>query len=205
MTLALDKNFNRLMTREGLPVGEFRTLADGATEKPVNVWRRLMPHGETGETYTDDKYRFKTGALRSTIIDATGWILEILNPGYHQKGWIKEVGTDSVTLEEQLKFYDGLKGVSTSLEWVVYPALDFPISIRHRSSTDDNNLEIGITKEKIYAPTNVVKYDEIERDLSVIIPTQQIQQIFYKYTGTRGNADSADIDLTWGEHYVRRS
>ena len=205
MTLALDQNFNRLPTREGLPVGEFRTLADGAAEKPVTVWRRLMPHGETGETYTDNKYRFKTGALRSTILDATGWILEILNPGYRQKGRIKEVGTDSVTLEEVLKFYEGLKGASTSLEWVVYPVLDFPISIRHRSDDANNNLEVGIAKEEIYTPTNVVKYDEIESGLSVIIPTQQIQRVFYKYTGSRNQADSADIDLVWGEHYVRRS
>lgn len=205
MTLAIDQNFNRLMTREGLPIGEFRRLADGATEKPVSAWRRLMPHGNAGETYTDNKYRFKTGALRSTILNATDWILEILNPGYRQKGRIKEVGTDSVTLEEALKFYDGLKGVSTSLEWVIYPVLDFPISIRHRSSTDNNNLEIGVTQEKIYVPTNVVKYDEIEKNLSVIIPTQQIQHVFYRYTGSRTNADAADIDIVWGEHYVRRS
>ena len=172
MTLAIDQNFNQLMTREGLPVGEFRTLANGATEKPVSAWRRLMPHGNAGETYTDSKYRFKTGALRNTIIDATGWILEILNPGYHQKGRIAEVGTDNVTLEEKLQFYEGLKGVTTSLEWVIYPVLDFPISIHYQRGTGAINVDIGVATERLYTPSDTVKIASIEDETSVIIPTQ---------------------------------
>lgn len=204
MALSVDENNKKLMTRGDLCIGEFRTLAYGATEKPVKAWRRLMPHHNTAAVVTDAAHQLNITSVRSTILSLKDWYLEILSAGYQQKQRIVAYAGGIVTLAGPLKFYEGLKGLS-GIEYVVYPILDFPLSIHHISSSDNNNLEIGFTTEDVYAPTTVVKYAEIRRDFSVTLPTRQVQKVFYRYTGTRSNADNATIRMSWGEHSVQRS
>lgn len=207
MTLAVDANSRTLMTRVDLPVGEFRTLADGAAEKPVNTWRRLMPHGNDAETVsrTDGtRYINLTRNVRSSVLDVTGWVFEILNKGHQQKNIITRESGGSIDFRDPIQFYEALGMLS--LRWVMYPILNFPIVIRYQRGTAAINVDIGITDQNIYTPTNIVKIASIENGNAVVIPTQQIGQLFYRIgdgSTSRNDADTADIDLSWGEHYIR--
>ena len=207
MTLAMDANFKTLMLREQLCVGEFLSLADGADEKPVGTdWVRLMPHNDDAELVDDEEKQLDITSVRDTILSIEGWNLEILNVGYQQKHQIVEYNADDgiATFAEPIRYAEGLDGLS-GIEYVLYPTVEFPLCVRFISSTANNQLEIGVTNADVYDPDTIVKYEQVKQEVSILLPTRQVQQIFYSFTGTRSQADAADITLSWGEHYTRGS
>ena len=205
MSLARDGNYNEVKTREDLCPGEFRRLVDGATEKPVTVWRRLMPHGNGAAVVSDNDFQLNIGTLRAEILSVKAWNVKILNAGYQQVNRITDFNDGIADLQLPLQYTEGLASLGSAIEWVVYPTLVFPLVVRFCANANNVDLNIGVSDEDIYTPTTIVQYSRIERELSCALPTQQADKVFYQIEGSRENADNANIDLEWGEHFVRRT
>ncbi len=209
MTLALDANSRTLGVREGLPPGEFLTLTGGETpvETPVvaNAAKRLMPHGNGAALVSDkaNQLNLGSGNPRDSILSVVGWNLKILNPGYRQMRQIESVDGSVLTLSSKLDYVEGLGTLTANtIQWVIYPILALPLCIHYRKEIDSSALFIGFTDGVAYQPTPK-KYVEIDGGESVILPTQQLDKIFYWFGGDAKTAGTADI--SWGEHCVRRS
>ncbi|MXZ00212.1 hypothetical protein F4Y93_06015 [Candidatus Poribacteria bacterium] len=209
MSLAIDQNGYPLQMREGLCPGEFLTLTGGATpvETPVaaNAAKRLMPHGNAAALVSGraDQLNLGTGHPRDSLLSVVGWYLKILNAGYRQIRQITSVAGSVLTLSRKLDSVEGLGTLTAnSIQWVIYPLLVLPLCIHYRKEIDNSALFIGFTDGEAYQPTPK-KYAEIDVGESVKVPTQELDKVFYWFGGSAKSSGTADI--SWGEHYIRRS
>ena len=183
MTLALDANRNTTMLREDEPVGGI--ISEGSA---VSAWKRLMPAVDA-TTVSGKPRELNIGTLRSDILSLNRWNLMILEEGYFSLHKIKEHDGNIVTLVNELTYHNALAAFAGGFDVVVYPNLDLPLVIRPSA-----DLEIGMTTENASVPNTIKTYAELEDGDLCILPTRQLQKIFYKSTGA--------VKITWGEHYV---
>ena len=197
MTVALDANRNPLNIREGDPVGGY--FVPASAQKSTTAWYRLMPNGDNGALVSGEERQFNITSIRSDILNVVNWNLIILNIGYLQQFKINSVSSAILTLDKRIEYAEALGDLS-GIEYVMYPTLDFPIGLHYQpTGNSDDHLEIGFAAENIYNPTPK-KFFELEPRKSAMIPSQQIQKLFYKF----GSLTASEThNISWGEHLLR--
>lgn len=199
-TLSLDDNYRVTMLRSGDPIGSFYTPADA--EKSTTDWHRLMPDGNTAALVSGNDRQLNIGTLRDDILSVDDWELMILNAGYFQQIRILSEDSGVLTLHDPIKHLVGLQTLGdNSIEYVMFPRLTFPLGIVLHASAVADELEIGVAKENVYAPTDVKKLAQNSDDQQWRMHSRQIQKLFYKFTSLTTNATHS---ISWGEHYKRK-
>lgn len=196
-TLSLDDNQRVTMLRTGKPVGGF--FSPGSGDKSTTEWNRLMPHGDTAELVSDNDLQLNIGTLRNDLIGIhDDHDVMILNAGYFQQLRVQAESDGILTLHEPIKHRTGLQTLGSTIEYVLFPRLIFPIGLYYISSAAGDELEIGFAKDDAYDPSTVVKYMQIANKEQFKIPNRQLQHLFYKFTNL---TDGATHSISWGEHF----
>ena len=210
MALKRDVNFSATGVRQGEPIGGI--LTEAASSITANTWYRLCPHGNTGATVSTNRKQLNLGTPRGDVRRSTfqGWKIKILNGGYNPTGFVHVL--DVLSMDDsgiaELKYEpDHWDNLPSQLDWVLYPRLDFPLSITLESAsltgtgTSSGDLEIGITTEETINPTqgNIRRLDILRNGSTsntTTINTDQIDKIFYRYLYT---AATGNHTLIWRE------
>lgn len=208
MALAVDANSRTLMTRSDLCAIEFRPLATGAGDRPVSVWRHIVPVGASGGLVDDKKYQFRGGHRVGTVGSVAGWVLHILQDGYQQQHRIQSSDANIYTLETSLQHYEGLSELNAnSIDYLVAPALHFPLRIHYTHEPGDEHspvlMRLGITQEnrnKLNPSTgDLIHIADLAHDSVFTLPTQHVHRVAYQFSGDRTSADRGTMSITWGE------
>lgn len=207
MTLAMDLNGNPVPIKQ-------ETLSGGKIElagTSADVWTRLMPHGGDGALISGNPRQLRLRLVgRDDVPDISGWNVQILNDGYEQQHRIREYNTANfrATLEEPVANFEGLfeltsQGAGT-LQYVVYPLMDFPLCVYYDSGSATRELIIGIIADDAYALSddNVREIIRFPRTKTLEIPTRQVHKVCYRPDATVGNVTDF---LSWGEYCLKNA
>ena len=202
MALHRDQNFGPTDTRRGDPIGGI--LDQDSTSLTADEWYRLFPSG-TASKVSDTPNQLDIGTLRSDIsnIKLNTWNLKILNQGYQQILRIANEQSEVLTFTSDIEYWETL---SSTVQWVLYPNINFPLTIIRDKASAGGILEIGFAdknsdEEDPYSSPDISSLYRIsDEDFShgIKIRTTQLHRLFYKFVTLGTNASDKEI-LIWGE------
>ena len=200
-SLVRDDNGLATMIRKGLGAGGMFTLNDGN-------WRRLMPDGNTAEVHATAKYRLNIGALPDDIVDIDDWRIIILNEGYKQEHFVQTYDGTYISLSNNISYYDALSALGQGIEWVLFPKVIVPISLKNLANNRNDEVRIGVIKDDKYiAPatssTEIKERFKLHGDTTTDFSFSRVDKIFIR--NTRDNPSTNTIDVAWGESLIRNS